>query len=428
MTSKKSRDTSKSKHSSKDDYREDKHRGSSKDYEQEVPSTRHKDKSDSHKSKSKHSSKTNDYDQDAVALPDEEEEHERRRRKKLRKQLEEEERLKREEDERLKREQEEYEEERRRRKEKNRDVENGDSRKHKSSRVKSPRSPSPPPAPSKHKSKGTEKDDNYSDDFEQNYDDDFDDEPAPPPVKKSSSSYKEEKYNSTYDESPKTKSYSSSTTTGVNEVQVYANTRRFHSHDISDRIRRRYKDLSRLITLDRQSFNILDMAPMPAHAAYMRDIRLSSTKNQSTDNNDGGTGWTANIKVQTNDDAEHVQSQTDEIDTRSMWTQHPSENQNKSCGSGNTNDENQFSDINKTRENEELLRMLRLETDLGRYQTFVTNAGKLMLALLDDQQTTSTKSNSKRSKDNDEQDGMQRESDLNFSSGLTILPGLSFKS
>ncbi|CAF1562125.1 unnamed protein product, partial [Adineta steineri] len=111
-----------------------------------------------------------------------------------------------------------------------------------------------------------------------------------------------------------------------------------------------------------------------------------------------------------------------------MWTQHPSENQNKSCGSGNTNDENQFSDINKTRENEELLRMLRLETDLGRYQTFVTNAGKLMLALLDDQQTTSTKSNSKRSKDNDEQDGMQRESDLNFSSGLTILPGLSFKS
>ncbi|CAF1134934.1 unnamed protein product [Adineta steineri] len=428
MTSKKSRDTSKSKHSSKDDYREDKHRGTSKDYEQEVPSTRHKDKSDSHKSKSKHSSKTNDYDQDAVALPDEEEERERRRRKKLRKQLEEEERLKREEDERLKREQEEYEEERRRRKEKNRDTENGDSRKHKSSRVKSPRSPSPPPAPSKHKSKATEKDDNYSDDFEQNYDDDFDDEPAPPPVKKSSSSYKEEKYNSTYDESPKTKSYSSSTTTGVNEVQVYANTRRFHSHDISDRIRRRYQDLSRLITLDRQSFNILDMAPMPAHAAYMRDIRLNNTKNQSTDNTDGGTGWTANIKVQTNDDAEHVQSQTDEVDTRSMWTQHPSENQNKSCGSGNTNDENQFSDINKTRENEELLRMLRLETDLGRYQTFVTNAGKLMLALLDEQQTTSTKSNSKRSKDNDEQDGMQRESDLNFSSGVTILPGLSFKS
>jgi hypothetical protein len=36
-----------------------------------------------------------------------------------------------------------------------------------------------------------------------------------------------------------------------------------------------------------------------------------------------------------------------------------------------------FIDVDKTRENEELLRMLRLETDLGRYQTFVINAGKV---------------------------------------------------
>jgi len=34
-------------------------------------------------------------------------------------------------------------------------------------------------------------------------------------------------------------------------------------------------------------------------------------------------------------------------------------------------------DMNKTLENEELLRMLRLETDLGRYQTFVINSGKV---------------------------------------------------
>ncbi len=33
--------------------------------------------------------------------------------------------------------------------------------------------------------------------------------------------------------------------------------------------------------------------------------------------------------------------------------------------------------MNKTRENEDLLRMLRLETDLGRYQTFVVNTGKV---------------------------------------------------
>jgi hypothetical protein len=86
------------------------------------------------------------------------------------------------------------------------------------------------------------------------------------------------------------------------------------------------------------------MTPMPAHAAYMRDIRLSNKKNQISDNeNNDGTSWTSNVKTQTNDDAEHVQSQTDEIDIRSMWTQHPSENEHTACGSANTNTENQFS-------------------------------------------------------------------------------------
>ena len=180
----------------------------------------------------------------------------------------------------------------------------------------------------------------------------------------------------------------------MSDAEVFANSRRYHSHDVSDRIRRRYKDLSRLIELDRQSFNILDMAPMPAHAAYMRDMQSNNKKNAPSANNiDDGTGWASNVKTQTNDDAEHVQCQTDEIDTRAMWTQHPSESEQKACGSGTTNADNKFSgkfkrkwfignlvcilDMNKARENEELLRMLRLETDLGRYQTFVINAGKV---------------------------------------------------
>ena len=51
-----------------------------------------------------------------------------------------------------------------------------------------------------------------------------------------------------------------------------------------------------------------------------------------------------------------------------------------------------------------------------------------MFALLDEQQTRYIKSKSKRSTDNNEQEGMQSESDLDFSSRMTILPGLSFKS
>jgi hypothetical protein len=82
------------------------------------------------------------------------------------------------------------------------------------------------------------------------------------------------------------------------------------------------------------------MAPMPAHAAYMRDISLNNKKDLTDD-----TNWTSNVKTQTNDDAEHVQSQTDEIDIRSMWTQHPFDNPNAACGSGNTNDVKQFSGL-----------------------------------------------------------------------------------
>ncbi len=52
---------------------------------------------------------------------------------------------------------------------------------------------------------------------------------------------------------------------------------------------------------------------------------------------------------------------------------------------------------------------------------------KLIFALLDEQQTSNIKSKSKRSKENDEQEGMQQKSDLDFSSGLTILPGLTLK-
>ena len=88
---------------------------------------------------------------------------------------------------------------------------------------------------------------------------------------------------------------------------------------------------------------------MPAHAAYMRDIRLSEKKSTSSthtgnqkDEDDGARG-TANVKTQTNDDAENVQSQTDEIDVRVMWTQHPSEGEHTACGSGSGSDANQFS-------------------------------------------------------------------------------------
>ena len=53
---------------------------------------------------------------------------------------------------------------------------------------------------------------------------------------------------------------------------------------------------------------------------------------------------------------------------------------------------------------------------------------QLIFALLDEQQQTNNiKSKAKRAKENDEQGGMQRASDLEFSSGLSILHGLGLK-
>lgn len=87
------------------------------------------------------------------------------------------------------------------------------------------------------------------------------------------------------------------------------------------------------------------MSPIPAHALYMRDIQSkgkTSSTNQSGETIDEGTGWTATVKTQTNEDAENVPSQTDEIDVRSMWTQHPSESEHTACGSGNSAEDKEF--------------------------------------------------------------------------------------
>ena len=112
---------------------------------------------------------------------------------------------------------------------------------------------------------------------------------------------------------------------------------------------------------------------MGGHALYLR----SRTDGKSSQAENGPSSWTSNVKVQTNDDAENVASRTDEIDQRPIWTQHPSENERMACGSGDLANDKESNEEKRKRQDEELLRTLRLETDLGRYQTFVINAGKV---------------------------------------------------
>ncbi|CAF1109677.1 unnamed protein product [Didymodactylos carnosus] len=210
---------------------------------------------------------------------------------------------------------------------------------------------------------------NYSDDFEQGYDDDFDEDVNDDiPVK-------------------------GSTNFSKADIKVYSCDRRFYSHDTADKIRSRYRDLSRLIELDRQSFNILDITPTKSYAVYMRDfINPNSTQ----------------AKTQTNDDNENIDTQTDEIEQAAKWTQHPAESI-QSCGGGDGSDNKTDQSI----EDDEILRLLHSETDLKKYQNFVDNAGKLMLAFMGENTSKSTSSKSNET--------MQKESDLDFSRGVTIL-------
>ncbi|CAG2251587.1 WDR60 [Mytilus edulis] len=89
--------------------------------------------------------------------------------------------------------------------------------------------------------------------------------------------------------------------------------------------------------------------------------------------------------VQTNDDAIDRDIQTEEIDMRNKWTQHPPED---FAGSGRGDGEKDFEDEEQSQQNK--------QQDLGRLSKFIQQAGQVVSILLDEersQETTELRSN-----------------------------------
>ncbi|KAJ8306899.1 hypothetical protein KUTeg_014983 [Tegillarca granosa] len=110
---------------------------------------------------------------------------------------------------------------------------------------------------------------------------------------------------------------------------------------------KRATDLKQMIELDVASFDLFDMPPVKEYDLYIRSFGRTDT-------------------TQTNDDNVDRDIQTDEIDTRQKWTQHPAEDY-VGCGRG---------DGEKDLDEEEQAEKLQ-KPDVGRLDKFVRNAGQI---------------------------------------------------
>ncbi|KAK3591390.1 hypothetical protein CHS0354_005310 [Potamilus streckersoni] len=132
----------------------------------------------------------------------------------------------------------------------------------------------------------------------------------------------------------------------------------------------RGRDLLQMLELDVARFDLLDLPPVKEYDLYIRSFGRTDTKQ---------------AYVQTNDDNIDRDIQTEEIDSRQKWTQHPPED---FLGVGRGDGEKDF-------EEEEQSQMKQnKEQDLGRLHKFLANAGQVMGILLDEKRDEETRGES----------------------------------
>ncbi|XP_052059211.1 cytoplasmic dynein 2 intermediate chain 1-like isoform X8 [Mytilus californianus] len=127
---------------------------------------------------------------------------------------------------------------------------------------------------------------------------------------------------------------------------------------------KRARDLLEMIELDTVTFDIMDLPPVKEYELYIRSYGRSDTRQ---------------AYVQTNDDAIDRDIQTEEIDMRNKWTQHPPED---FAGSGRGDGEKDFEDEEQSQQNK--------QQDLGRLSKFIQQAGQVVSILLDEERSQET--------------------------------------
>ncbi|XP_078332880.1 cytoplasmic dynein 2 intermediate chain 1-like isoform X6 [Crassostrea virginica] len=122
---------------------------------------------------------------------------------------------------------------------------------------------------------------------------------------------------------------------------------------------KRAQDLLQMIELDVSSYDLFDLPPVKEYDLYIRSFGRTDTKQ---------------AYVQTNEDNIDRDIQTDEIDLRQKWTQHPPEDF-LGCGRG---------DGEKDLDEEESAQQNK-QQDLGRLNSFIQRAGQVISILLDEE-------------------------------------------
>ncbi|XP_060068052.1 cytoplasmic dynein 2 intermediate chain 1-like [Ylistrum balloti] len=180
---------------------------------------------------------------------------------------------------------------------------------------------------------------------------------------------RDDKYNNRNDESDDDQPKVSRSKTLINFMGAKKRAMVSHAGSL---IGKRAQDLLQMIELDTAEYDLFDMPPVKEYDLYIRSFGRSDT---------------TQAYVQTNDDDIDREVQTDEIDVRQKWTQHPAEDY-IGCGRGDgvkdIEDEEQ-SQVNKN-------------LDLSRLSKFVQKAGQVISILLDEEKdVTKTDMNENKS-------------------------------
>lgn len=175
------------------------------------------------------------------------------------------------------------------------------------------------------------------------------------PREQKESSYN--RYNNNYDEQDSDSEPARPVTRGL--INFSGARQRAMSRKAHSKTTKRAHDLLQMIELDVSSYDLFDLPPVKEYDLYIRSFGRTDTKQ---------------AYVQTNDDNIDRDIQTDEIDLRQKWTQHPPEDFT-GCGRG---------DGEKDLDEEESAQQNK-QQDLGRLNSFIQKAGQVISILLDEE-------------------------------------------
>ncbi|KAK3105974.1 hypothetical protein FSP39_009911 [Pinctada imbricata] len=136
------------------------------------------------------------------------------------------------------------------------------------------------------------------------------------------------------------------------------------SRKANSKMEKRAADLLQMLELDVARYDMFDLPPVKEYELYIRNFGRTDAQQ---------------AYVQTNDDNIDRDVQTEEIDTRSKWTQHPAHD-STGCGRG---------DGKKDLDEEEVELQQNKVYDLSRLNKFVEQAGQVIAILLEEEREMS---------------------------------------